>query len=62
MFVAGNSNVLSQHLQNLSLHQPPVVNVPQNQGELFTIVFKIFNSFIKMFYNIVSVHKLFIAS
>lgn len=31
-FSTGNSNILSQHLQNLNLHQTPIVNVPQTQG------------------------------
>ncbi|VVC38733.1 Hypothetical protein CINCED_3A004333 [Cinara cedri] len=30
----GNSNILSQHLQNLNLHQAPLVNVPQTQGSI----------------------------
>jgi len=32
---SGNSNILSQHLQNLNLHQTPLVNVPQTQGKNF---------------------------
>jgi len=32
MYSTGNSNILSQHLQNLNLHQAPIVNVSQTQG------------------------------
>jgi len=30
----GNSNILNQHLRNLNLHQAPLVNVPQIQGNI----------------------------
>lgn len=38
----GNSNILSQHLQNLNLHQAPLVNVPKNQGKNFLFHFRIY--------------------
>ncbi|XP_025421744.1 serine/threonine-protein kinase SIK3-like isoform X3 [Sipha flava] len=30
----GNSNILSQHLQNLNLHHSPLMNAPQTQGSI----------------------------
>lgn len=44
MCYLGNSNILSQHLQNLNLHQAPLVNVPKNQGKIFLFHFRLFKS------------------